>query len=59
MRSQAFPFPLLSKSGLNVKQIENRSIGLKARSQIRLRELAANALQDDLLGFRRLGRIEG
>jgi Arabinose-binding domain of AraC transcription regulator, N-term len=43
--------PLLSKAGLTVEQIDNRSIRLKARSQIRLLELAAGALQDDLLGF--------
>jgi hypothetical protein len=44
-------FPLLSKAGLNADQIENRSIRVKARSQIKLLELVANALQDDLLGF--------
>jgi AraC-like DNA-binding protein len=44
-------YPLLSKVGLNVEQIENRSMRVKARSQIKLLELAATALQDDLLGF--------
>ena len=43
--------PLLSKAGLTVEQIDNRSARVKARSQIRLLELAADALQDNLLGF--------
>ena len=43
--------PLLSKAGLTVEQIDNRSMRLTARSQIRLLALAADALKDDLLGF--------
>ena len=43
--------PLLSRAGLSVEQIDNRSVRLKVRSQIRFLELAADALQDDLLGF--------
>lgn len=43
--------PLLSKAGLTVEQIDNRTIRVKARSQIKLLELAADALQDNLLGF--------
>jgi len=43
--------PLLSKAGLSVEQIDDRSVRIKARSQIRFIELAADALQDDLLGF--------
>ena len=42
--------PLLSKAGLSVEQIEDRSVRLRVRSQIRFFELAAEALQDDLLG---------
>jgi AraC-like DNA-binding protein len=43
--------PLLSKAGLTVEQIDSRTIRVKARSQIRLLALAADALQDNLLGF--------
>lgn len=43
--------PLLSKAGLTAEQIADRSMRLKARSQIRLLALAADALHDDLLGF--------
>ena len=43
--------PLLSKAGLTIEQIQNRSTRLKARSQIKLLELASNVLRDDLLGF--------
>ncbi len=43
--------PLLSQAGLTVEQIDNRSMRLTARSQIRLLKLAADALHDDLLGF--------
>ena len=42
--------PLLSKAGLSVEQIEDRSVRLRVRSQIRFFKLAAEALQDDLLG---------
>jgi AraC-like DNA-binding protein len=43
--------PLLAKAGLSVEQIDDRSARVKARSQIKFLELAADALQDDLLGF--------
>lgn len=43
--------PLLSRSGLTIEQIDNRNARLKVQSQIRLLELAADALQDDFLGF--------
>ena len=43
--------PLLSKAGLSVEQIDDRSARLRVRSQIRFLQLAAEALQDDLLGF--------
>jgi hypothetical protein len=43
--------PFLSKAGLTVEQIDGRTIRVEARSQIRLLELAADALQDNLLGF--------
>lgn len=43
--------PLLSKVGLTVEQADNRSARFGVQSQIRFLELAAAALQDDLLGF--------
>jgi Arabinose-binding domain of AraC transcription regulator, N-term len=43
--------PVLSKAGLTVEQIDNRNIRVTAGSQIRLLELAADALQDDLPGI--------
>ena len=45
------PTPLLSKAGLSVGQIDDRNARVKVRSQIRFLELAADALQDDLLGL--------
>jgi AraC-like DNA-binding protein len=52
MRQSGFDLnPLLSKVGLTVEQIDNRSARVKARSQIRLLELAADALQDNLLEY--------
>jgi AraC-like DNA-binding protein len=43
--------PLLTKAGLSLEQIRDRNVRLKVRSQIKFLELAAVALQDDLLGF--------
>ncbi len=43
--------PLLSRAGLALEQIDDRSARLKVQSQIRFLELAADALQDDFLGF--------
>jgi AraC-like DNA-binding protein len=43
--------PLLTKAGLSIEQIRDRNVRLKVRSQIKFLELAAVALQDDLLGF--------
>jgi AraC-like DNA-binding protein len=43
--------PLLAKAGLTVAQIEDRSARFEVQRQIRFLELAANALQDDFLGF--------
>jgi AraC-like DNA-binding protein len=52
LRERGIPAtPLLSKAGLSVEQIDDRGARLKVRSQIRFLELAADALQDDLLGF--------
>lgn len=52
LRRSGIPLiPLLSKAGLTVEQIDNQSARLTVRSQIRLLELAADALRDDLLGF--------
>ena len=43
--------PLLSRAGLTVEQIDDRSARIKVQSQIRFLELGADALQDDFLGF--------
>jgi AraC-like DNA-binding protein len=43
--------PILTRAGLTVEQIDNRSVRLKVQSQIRFLEFAADALQDDFLGF--------
>lgn len=52
LRERGIPvMPLLSKAGLSIEQIDDRAARLKVRSQIRFLELAAEALQDDLLGF--------
>jgi AraC-like DNA-binding protein len=45
------PRPLLKQSNLRLDQIKNSSVRLRVRDQIRLLNLAATALQDDLLGF--------
>ena len=45
------PQPLLKKANLTLHQIEDPSLRLKVRDQIRFLNLAATALQDDLLGF--------
>ena len=46
--------PLLTKAGLTVEQVDDHSVRLKVGSQIRFLELAAEALQDDALGFQAL-----
>jgi AraC-type transcriptional regulator len=52
LRERSIPaMPLLSKAGLSIEQIDDRAAHLKVWSQIRFLELAADALQDDLLGF--------
>ena len=43
--------PLLSKAGLTAAEIDNRGIRLTVQSQIKFLSLAADALQDDFLGF--------
>jgi AraC-like DNA-binding protein len=43
--------PLLSRAGLTVEQIDDASVRLPVQSQIRLLELASEALHDDFLGF--------
>lgn len=45
------PKPLLASAGLTLAQIDNREARVSVQSQIRLLELAADALGDDLLGF--------
>src|SRR5689334_3297777 len=47
--------PLLAQAGLTTAQIEDPNSRFPAQSQIKLLQLAANALRDDLLGFH-LGR---
>lgn len=45
------PAPLLARAGLTAEQIDDRNARLNAQSQITLLELAADALQDDFIGF--------
>jgi AraC-like DNA-binding protein len=45
------PEPLIKRAGLTVHQIEDRGLRLPVPNQIRLLELIATALGDDLLGF--------
>ena len=53
LRERGIPTtPLLSKAGLSVEQINDGNARVKVRSQIKFLELAADALDDDLLGFR-------
>jgi AraC-like DNA-binding protein len=52
LRGSGIPLrPLLSKAGLTIEQIDEPGTRLAVRSQIKLLELAADALRDDLLGF--------
>ena len=46
------PAPVLAKAGMTAEEARNPAIWLEVRTQIRLLELAAGELQDDLLGFR-------
>jgi hypothetical protein len=43
--------PLLARAGLTIQQIDDDSARIAVRSQIRLIELVADAMQDELLGF--------
>jgi AraC-like DNA-binding protein len=43
--------PLLQKAGITQQQIDDQSARINVRDQIRFVNLAANALQDDFLGF--------
>ena len=45
------PKPLLARAGLTMAQIDNRDARVTAQSQIKLLEIAAQTLGDDLLGF--------
>src|SRR4051794_13462549 len=45
------PKPLLTKAGLTMAQIEDRNARVTVQSQIKFLELAAHALDDELLGF--------
>ena len=52
LRERGIPvLPLLSKAGLSIEQIDDPGVRIKVQSQIKLVQLAADALQDDLLGF--------
>ena len=53
LRAAGIPLaPLLSRAGLTVELIDDANARLPVPSQIKLLELAADALHDDLLGFR-------
>jgi hypothetical protein len=43
--------PLLARAGLTRQQVDDDHARISVRSQIRLLELAADAIQDELLGF--------
>jgi AraC-like DNA-binding protein len=45
------PAPLLKKAGLSLHQIEDPTVRLRVRDQIRFLNLAADALHDEFLGF--------
>ena len=45
------PAPVLAKAGMTTQEASNPAIRLEVRTQIRLLELAAGELQDELLGF--------
>ena len=52
LRERSIPVaPLLSKAALSVEQIDDSSARVKVQSQIRILDLAADALRDDFLGF--------
>jgi AraC-like DNA-binding protein len=52
LRAAGIPLaPLLSRAGLTVEQIDDANTRVPVQSQIKLLELAADALHDDLLGF--------
>jgi AraC-like DNA-binding protein len=43
--------PLLARAGLTVEQVDNHSIRLNVRSQLKFLDLSAAASKDDFLGF--------
>ena len=52
LRAAGIPLaPLLSRAELTVEQIDDPGVRLTVQSQIKLLELASEALHDDLLGF--------
>jgi AraC-like DNA-binding protein len=51
LRAGIAPEPLLEKAGLTLLQIEDPGARLRVRDQISFLNLAADALQDDFLGF--------
>jgi AraC-like DNA-binding protein len=52
LRSAGLPLtPLLTKAGLTNEQIDNRAVRIAVAAQIKLLEIAAERLGDDLLGF--------
>jgi AraC-like DNA-binding protein len=52
LRAAGLPLePLLQKAGLSIEQIDDPDRSLTVRSQIKLLKIAAEALDDDLLGF--------
>ncbi|WP_349628800.1 AraC family transcriptional regulator [Bradyrhizobium sp. AUGA SZCCT0177] len=52
LRERGIPLaPLLSKAGLSVEQIDDRAARVEVQGQIKILKLAADVLQDGLLGF--------
>src|SRR5689334_17850468 len=43
--------PLLDEVGLSLEQIEDQSCRIEVRAQVRLLQIAADSLQDGILGF--------
>jgi AraC-like DNA-binding protein len=52
------PAPLLSKTGLSLSQLQDRSARLDAASQIAFLNLVADALSDEVLGFHLAETVE-
>jgi AraC-like DNA-binding protein len=52
LRSAGIPLtPLLSRAGLTIEQIDDPGVRMSVQSQIKILDLASDALHDDFLGF--------